>query len=266
MVDGLNFNLTRLTQDCFSEFSACSIVLPITFISTIAAILATYLSIFVGCAKPNTALFGLTYPIGVLQGFLLVRYSQGQSSYDVLDNDAALFFVGIFVMVGSAVAFMVDFIQSLGMDERINVVIKLCASVAVCGCTILIMLFPLQNLHDMIGLGSFLCMGMLVIFHFALSIIGICKTDKQVFPIIYSILYTVCFGCWAGTVVSHNEGMNDVVDDIEILMVFSSCFVIEFVSIILNLCTKLQKRERLGSAASFGQNIRLFGDSKHTEE
>ncbi len=266
MDDANPFNLATFCENCFESFSACTVLLPLAFLFTICAVLAPHLSLFSICAKSTTGLFGICHPLGVIQGFLLIRFSQGPSNSSTTDNDAVLFFTGIFILVASSVMFVIDFTQSLMNGDFKPLMIKLVLSAAVCGATVGIILLPTKELYWWIGAGNLAVMGTLASWHFVLAILGICKGDKQAFPMLYATLYAGYFGSWAAAVATYSNGDEqlEMSKNIEMLAVFAGGFLLEVANVVINMCTPPSKRERLAST-SFGENIEVLAGSKTTE-
>jgi len=254
------FNLTILSQTAFSDFGLPALLLSGTFVSLFSIIISPFFSPFVILFKPTNFLFGFSHFFGVLQGLLLIRFSQGIAKDNPADNDVVMLFLGILVMTGSVINFVTDFIR---VNRNVKSVIysRVIVTILLCLISAGLIIFPLNQMYDVIGLGIIACFILRLVYHLLLSVVGMCKSDNKILPLAYNIINGIFCAFLIGTIICVNDG--EYQEFIELFIALILGVLIELTNIIINICTKNSVKQK-EDISPFGRNVLLMKDSECT--
>ncbi len=254
MADTIAFSLTNITTTCFSELSVCTFFTPLALLATMAAAIFPLFALLGPCMRSTSRVFGAGYALCVLQGFLMVRLSQGRDSSDAADNDIALFFLGLCVLVSSSFIMLIDFFRSVAQRMHAGLIVKVLAASLVCASTIVLVVLPMKDVYDWLGTLNIVCLCGLSLFHIGVGAVGFCCKDKRALPIVYTVILTSCFALWAGMLFFYDRRDHEF-DLLPLLATFCGGLAVQAGLVALNVCTKDDgKRERLLSD-SFAKNV-----------
>ena len=252
-------NLTNFTRNCFEEIQLCTFTAPAAYVATIFAFLVSFATIFTHRVRSSTTLFGIGNCIGTIQGFLLVRYSQGQNKEREDDNDIAMFFLGLFVIIACCIGMIIDFFQTLTRRKRKGVVLKMISSGIAMTSAILIYTLSFGDEQTTVGTISLGCLCAWILFHIVLLTIAAYKKDKRVIPFIYLLAFGLCFFFWAGSFSDFSD------ETLSLSITFCSGVVIYICLITIHIMIRPPEKAHM-SSGSFGQNIKIIDESRSAEE
>ncbi len=257
-MDGLSdLSLTNITRDCFANPGVCTFFAPAALLFTLAAV-AVPLFVFLLPRRRvgRSGLFGTGYAFGVLQGFLMVRLSQGRDSEDEGDNDIALFFLGLCVLVVSSLTFVIDFFETVAQLSRNCILGKAAVCGLVCVSTVALVLLPSDDLYDLVGLLNMGCIILQCLFHLLVGAASLCTRRVRPPPSAYTSALAVCFVCWAGMLLS-SRGHSAAL----LITTFCVCAGIETAVAAVGARTRVEEKEQ-SATESFGKNIWQNGSTE----